>query len=349
MENKYFELNVEPDGYMKSFTVDEKEDYKTFFDKYGFVVIRDIISSTECDISCDEVWASLKEKEPNIDRNDPKTWSEKYWPKDICRRGGFINKFPYWKRLPNLKEIFVAQQPQAWKNRENPTIYGVFRHLFSTGRLWGSIDRYGIMRPSNHQQQSEINETWATKHQWLHWDLSPFHFGTSAAGFAPRKDLDFEALKQDYGEMRVQGLITMTDCPVQNGGFHCVPGFQHQFMQWRNDNIDDYGSRPEICKRNFIEVPEDDEMRKHIFQVPMRKGSLLIWNSQLPHGNFPNQSSDVFRMVQYVKFIPVDNQREFDPAISACDFNKADWFPEDYELTPLGKRLYGLEDWDQVE
>lgn len=39
-----------------------------------------------------------------------------------------------------------------------------------------------------------------------------------------------------------------------------------------------------IRKRNFIEVPEDDEMRKDILKVPMRAGSLLIWNSQLPHG-----------------------------------------------------------------
>ena len=303
MEEKYPKLEVESNGYMKSFTIKEKDAYKTFFDTYGFVVISNVITPAECSTSCDEVWDSLEEKEATIDREDPLTWSEQYWPKDICRRGGFINKFPYWKRMsrPALKETFVAKQIQAWKNRENPIIYKIFRHLLSSRRLWGSIDRYGIMRPSNfhqmqQQQQAEIgtdgendkvnsnanaNENWATKSQWLHWDLSPFHYGTSAAGFAPKKKIDYASLNNDYGGVRVQGLIALTDGPVTNGGFHCVPGFQHQFFRWRDDNINEYGSRPDVKKRNFIEVPEDDEMREHICQVPMRRGSLLIWNSMV--------------------------------------------------------------------
>ncbi len=348
MEEKYPQLSLESDGYMKAFSLEEKEDYKNFFDTYGFVVIRDVITEEECAISRGEVWSSLEQKDSEIDRSNPTTWSEQHWPKDICRNGGFINRFPYWKRISNLKEILVANQPQAWKNRENPLVYAAFCNILSNCKLWGSIDRYGIMRPSNHGEQAKTGEKWATKSQWLHWDLSPFHFGTSAAGFSPKQNLDYDAIKEDYGYLRVQGLITLTDCPVENGGFHCVPGFQHQFFKWRDDNINDYGARPDIRKRNFIEVPEDDEMRQHIFQVPMRKGSLLIWNSMLPHGNFPNQSQSEFRMVQYIKMIPSEKSLnlEFEPAISACSFTKSDWFPEDYQLSSLGKCLYGLQDWE---
>lgn len=343
----YPKLEVEPDGYMKSFTINDCDEYKKFFDKYGFVVIQDIITPTECSTCIDEVWESLQSKNPTIDKNNPQSWTEEYWPKDICRNGGFMNRFPYWKRMSDLKETLVAKQAQAWKNRENKNMHDVFRHLMSTPKLWGSVDRYGVMRPSNHEQLSQLeDETWATKIEWLHWDLSPFHYGTSAAGYAPKKNVNFDLLKQDYGSLRVQGLIALTDGLAINGGFHCIPGFQHQFFEWREKNIGDFGSREDIRKRNFIEVPDDDEMRQHICQVPMRQGSLLIWNSMLPHGNFPNMSKEQFRMVQYIKMIPVDDPREFTPAVTSTKFDRNDWFPEGYELSSLGKRLYGLEDWN---
>ena len=349
MKDKYPKIEAESDGYIKSFTVKDYKEYKAFFDKYGFVVIRDVISKDACEASIDEVWQSLKEKDPAIDRNNPQTWTEQHWPRDICRNGGFVNRFPYWKRMSTLKETLVAKQPQAWKNREDPIMYDVFRHIMNTGRLWGSVDRYGVMRPSNHKQVTEVGEIWSTKKEWLHWDLSPFHYGTSAAGYAPKKEIDYDSLQQDYGSLRVQGLIALTDGPAINGGFHCIPGFQHQFFEWRDNNINDYGSREEVRKRNFIEVPEDDAMREHICQVPMRQGSLLIWNSMLPHGNFPNQSPSKFRMVQYVKMIPVDDPREFEPAVACCKFDRDEWFPENYELSPLGKCIYGLKDWDELK
>ena len=68
----------------------------------------------------------------------------------------------------------------------------------------------------------------------------------------------------------------------------------------------------------------------------------------LPHGNFPNQSESNFRMVQYVKFIPVDDPREFEPAVACCKFDRDDWFPHDFELSPLGKCMYGLKDWSEL-
>ena len=344
------DLKVQPDGYMKSFTIHEVNEYKQYFDKHGFVVIRDVITSTECSASIDEVWISLQEKNPTIDRNKPETWTERYWPKDICRNGGFMNRFPYWKRMSNLKETLLAKQPQAWKNRESPIIYDVFRNIMSTGRLWGSVDRYGVMRPSNHQQMVEVDENWATKSQWLHWDLSPFHYGTSAAGYAPQKKIDFDLLQKNYGSLRVQGLIALTDGKAINGGFHCIPGFHHKFFEWREKNMNTYGALEEVRTRNFIEVPNDDAMREHICQVPMPAGSLLVWNSMLPHGNFPNQSEEQFRMVQYVKMIPVDDPREFRPAITAnSKFDRDEWFPDDYELSPLGKCIYGLQDWETYQ
>jgi len=36
----------------------------------------------------------------------------------------------------------------AWKNRQNPLIYEAFSNILKSEKLWVSIDRYGIMRPT---------------------------------------------------------------------------------------------------------------------------------------------------------------------------------------------------------
>lgn len=140
-------------------------------------------------------------------------------------------------------------------------------------------------------------------------------------------------------------------------------------MQWRDNNL----AHGELYKgRNFVDVPEDDPMRNEIVKVPMRKGSVLVWNSmvrcylqhicngQLPHGNYPNES-EKFRMVQYIKMTHADKEGQFHPVFWVLKCNKylyidvsfqlnqwktEDWFPEGFELTSLAKKLYGIEPWE---
>nr|CCA14826.1 predicted protein putative [Albugo laibachii Nc14] len=266
-----------------------------------------------------------------------------------------MGSFPYWKRMKKLGSTWVKRQPQAWRNRENPLVYQAFSNILQSEELWVSIDRYGVMRPSRVRGKADANVSlpedtvkvdWQTKKDWLHWDLNPFHLGTSAAGYGPRILSLHE--KEEYGSVRVQGLITLSDCPEENGGFHCVPAFTDgTFFNWASFHRDTYGSLSSIASRNFVEVPNDDEMRKNIRRVPMKAGSLLIWNSQLPHGNFPNTGFD-FRMVQYIKMIPVKNPREFMPAMHVGQFSEDEWFPEEYRPSELGLKLLGLRDWDNA-
>ncbi len=46
-------------------------------------------------------------------------------------------------------------------------------------------------------------------------------------------------------------------------------------------------------------IPANDPMKDAGQEVPVRAGSLVIWNSALPHCNYPNRSNR-FRMVQCV-------------------------------------------------
>jgi len=76
----------------------------------------------------------------------------------------------------------------------------------------------------------------------------------------------------------------------------------------------------------------------------MRPGSLLIWDSRTPHGNYPNEGFD-WRMVMYVTMDINSNTSE---AILAennqvlLSYLKEHWI----NLTPLGRRIAGLVSWE---
>ncbi|RHY32884.1 hypothetical protein DYB25_001822 [Aphanomyces astaci] len=296
--------------YFRSYAASDIEGYVAAFRRDGFVVIDDVLTSDECIASCAEIWDYL-ERDGKVHRDDAASWGNDSWPREVCRNGGFVGRFPFWKRMKKLEPTFLNKQPQSWRNRQNEVVYTAFANILEADQLWVSIDRYGVMRPGKvaHEllesavEATEPNKNldWTTKDEWLHWDLSPFHFGTSAAGFLPNEELGH--VREQYGGVRVQGLIALRDCP---------------------DHEHSYGSLPEVAARNFIEVPQDDPMRREITRVPMKAGSLLIWNSQLPHGNFPNNGVD-FRMVQYVKMIPTKD-KEFLPAMKLSTFDRTAWY-----------------------
>eukprot|EP00761_Pharyngomonas_kirbyi_P003996 gb/GECH01004000.1/.p1 GENE.gb/GECH01004000.1/~~gb/GECH01004000.1/.p1 ORF type:complete len:134 (+),score=20.31 gb/GECH01004000.1/:1-402(+) len=104
--------------------------------------------------------------------------------------------------------------------------------------------------------------------------------------------------------IRVQGIISVKDCGPNDGGFHCVPGFHHYIRGWAHENRDRFD--PTMQDTTF-QVPPNDPIRNHVQRMPMRAGILLIWNSMLPHGNFPNESENG-RMVQYIKMAPLEDR-----------------------------------------
>jgi len=205
------------------------------------VVIDGVLTEEECARSQQEVWAFLSKR--GVDATDSSTWENENWPKEVCRNGGFMGKFPYFNKLKSLDALDIPSQDQAWVNRQNPLIYQSFAIVLDTPKLWVSIDRYGVMRPTTlsadltKDVKPLIKHDWKTKSDWLHWDLSPFHYGTSAAGFGPNMNISNQQLRDDYGHTRVQGLVTLVDCPIEVGGFHCIPKFQDdRFFNWGKQN-----------------------------------------------------------------------------------------------------------------
>lgn len=160
----------------------------------------------------------------------------------------------------------------SWKNRFNPKLIYVFEQLWKNIRgeevdLRVKEDRYGVMRPI-------INKNWKTDEGWLHTDQNP----------VTQKDL-----------IKLQGILTLSNSTENNGGFLCIPGFHKQWKNYCELNRPD----EDVCP--FINQ-SDSRSEK----VTARSGHFIIWDSRLPHCNYPNNSKNNFRYVQYITYYPVD-------------------------------------------
>ena len=97
------------DGFVKSFLHDEHEGIMNFFNEYGVVVVRDVLSKRDIEDSIDAIWNQDDLTSRNVDRNDPNTW--RYFPMD-----GKIEKKGW------ISSVDTLLCKQAWKNRFNPIV-----------------------------------------------------------------------------------------------------------------------------------------------------------------------------------------------------------------------------------
>jgi hypothetical protein len=96
-------------------------------------------------------------------------------------------------------------------------------------------------------------------------------------------------------------------------------------------------------------------------KVKLNAGDLLIFNSAQPHGIRPNLSKDKVRIAQYISMMPAEDDNEplrewimnswknrIAPEGYAFPGDPRNWEQTKYsaaELSPLGKKLLGLDRW----
>lgn len=252
-------LPRDSNGFIKTFTSNQELEIINFFDKYGVVVIENVLNEKEIQDSIDAIWDHQELVSRGVSRYDPQTWHHS-WPMDgKIERKGWINSYD---------DVLC---PRSWKNRFNPTLVKVFEMLWthikgSKQDLRVNFDRYGVMRPI-------LDPKWKTDDGWLHTDQNP------------RTEKDF---------VRLQGILTFTESKEDSGGgFLCIPGFQHQWTEYCQEDHPDEHVCPFTSKSDPIEE-----------KICVKPGSLIIWDSRLPHANFPNESKTQFRFVQYITYYP---------------------------------------------
>jgi hypothetical protein len=222
--------------------------------------------------------------------------------------------------------VEMYQHQAFWDNRQEPRLYQAFAEVLGSERLWVSLDR-GAFRPPQRDDQPRYRASLVA-----HWDLPIEKIDTLPFG--------------------VQGVLALVDTPPEVGGFTCVPGFHKVAAEWVKSRPGQGSTVPDLS-----ELPPGFEM----VPVPMKAGDLLIWNRLLLHGNGYNLSNTP-RMAQYITMFPApegeawENRRQ--PRIAVWNERRApagfpgdprgwekDTFEHSAALTPLGRRLLGLDPW----
>ena len=309
----------ETEPYCKSFSWEKEDEYHEFFLRWGFVVVDNIIPLENCDATVDAIWSRISEmRGGGVKKSDPTTWDD-MWP--AARTGIFGST--------------IARDRSAWRNRQNERLYGVFKRLYGEEDLLVSADRYNIMRPTvgvpNKEGQLVDRPEWLGPESWFHWDLNPWHWLQLVPTKVVKQPFEDHGLlfsrnlvrlitegndspRRHSGSQKLQGLVALGDTPVETGGFQCIPGFVgERLKQWAEENI---AKAEAFQDRHFVTVPQNEAFLAERQVIGIRKGSLLVWSSELPHCNRGNHSSQ-FRYCQYIKMIPEQDQDDL-PGRAKC-------------------------------
>jgi ectoine hydroxylase-related dioxygenase (phytanoyl-CoA dioxygenase family) len=305
-------------NYTLSFAVNEAQEMKEFFDEYGFVVIRDVLTPQECTDTLTEVFDVLQYFEPqkcSWDRNDITTWNQ--WPSNAMERFGSPSRPPIFTR-------------QFMLNRVNPNMHKVFATLIGEQDLIVSHDRCCLYRPTRNVLTSTgiqaKMEHWATAPN-LHLDMSPWCYLSPDGPVATERELSklryehtgsfiFEN-NQVSGEdgLLIQGVINLVDNYDEDGGFQCVPGFPKIFDEYFKSLAKQMNPNPldELLNEKNLtggfNFHKNDILNSYGVRVPLRAGSIVVWDQKMPHGSLPNQSSRM-RSAQFIRMYPASQLRE---------------------------------------
>jgi ectoine hydroxylase-related dioxygenase (phytanoyl-CoA dioxygenase family) len=239
------------------------------------------------------------------DPNDPETWY----------------KVPSAKmqmtELNNTGMVEVYNNQLLWDNRQQERIHDAFTDVWGTEKLWVTIDRANLNFPirPGHEYKG-----------FIHWDYDP-----------------------ETKPQNVQGVLALADQLDENmGGFQCIPELFRTYDTWKLTQL---AGRDRFKPDTTGFTPT---------KVKLEAGDLLIFNSTQPHGIRANNSVDKVRIAQYISMMPADEDNE---AMRQWRINswQARLAPEGYafpgdparrelnypiaELSPLGKKLLGLEYW----
>jgi ectoine hydroxylase-related dioxygenase (phytanoyl-CoA dioxygenase family) len=166
-------------------------------------------------------------------------------------------------------------------------------------------------------------------------------------GHAETYGIHWDGDPWDGNKRMLQGVLALTDTEANQGGFRCVPSLYKDNDRWpKVPTIDQDGDV------NWLADTHGHE----IVMVPARAGDLLVWDYRLPHGNSRNMSS-VPRLAFYLTMYPASDSMPQDEAIESWRTGRClpcwrkrpgydriePWPPA--ELTPLGRRLLGLQKW----
>ena len=204
-----------------------------------------------------------------------------------------------------------------WNVRQWPRVHDLFRELHEDDALWVSMDRVSFKVPADGWEGGSRTSS-------LHWDTDPR---------LPRR-------------AEFQGLVYLRDTADDQGAFCCAPEVYADLPDW-------------VRGRGVAEAREAvNASGTPIRRIGGRAGSMVIWHRQMPHSSARNDGA-LPRWVQYVTMDVAGSREERLERVRLFEEKRPpEWavrqevpgqlIPEPgppTELTPLGRRLVGVEAW----
>lgn len=317
---------ITPEGYAETVDVSDAQEILSRLDRFGLVVVP-ILSEEERSQTLEAFFRECNQQQRPVATQkvslDPLTWGDENWPD----KSHFLIR-----RRPSIAL-------EATLVRTHPLVHQVFATIFGTAELQTTIDRWGVMRGTEDIPTRQKDGTVVLKDhpEWrqnlkLHWDMNPW-------AYIAAKEEDQKDVRQ---QQRYQALVAILDSPQHVGGFRCVPGSHNCYMnQWAGDNEKpkDY----DMTSYRSVKIAADDPAQQLAQKIPVKAGDMVVFDSRLLHGTFPNESSSM-RLVQYVRMMPA--------ATAKCDVFSAenvlkrhsDWkeILESYQLDKRSQHLLAL-------
>ena len=229
-----------------------------------------------------------------------------------------LNDRSTWYRYKGV--IPVHHHQAQWDIRQHPRLHQTFSELWQTEALWVTMDRIGFVPPFRLGDAGPR----------MHWDGDP------------------RLTVRNY-----QAIVYLTDAPADRAPFCAIPSVYRDLSSWLADKPADWSHR------------SADFSGYEMTPVPGHAGDVIIWDARLPHGPGWNRS-DGPRLMQAVSMFKAPRRGGGWPGVR--DWPKEEqiewwqtkrappWWrnvplqvdPEPgapAELTALGRRLVGLDDW----
>jgi hypothetical protein len=159
--------------------------------------------------------------------------------------------------------------------RQHLRLYLHYVLIWGRADLWTSFDRLGVKLP-HHAESHSLP---------LHVDQNPLiHPGFKT----------------------VQGVLALSDCPIEKGTYVGVPGSRKYFHKYYSMA----GPRGEYVELN-VNDPIAKELERYSQPFPLRAGDIVSWDSRTSHSNTENISEET----RYVAYISMGLAREDDSNI----------------------------------
>jgi len=239
------------------------------FEKFGFVVIENVLTAAECDKRRDELFdaytslynALSADKAPlGLDPRQPSTLDNGTAPP---YKGSGMVAVDGCAGLRTLNEL-----------RLDPRVGEVFAKYYNVGvdELAKSSDRFGMMMPNKARTELE-----------------------------PHIDANILHAERTHAEDVIQGFVVLQASSQPDQGLVIYPNHADDINKWNDENR---GEARDIDYYSIADAQREKLGRGRVINAP--RGSQVIWRSVVPHGNTSGAGvkTTVGRVVAYISMYP---------------------------------------------